>query len=262
MKLNLRQSAFQAPDFNTLFLALAVSLLAIGPLRQAVAQQPASPQVREAVRLVHNVSASTSDYQHAVGPVVWPGDESGKHAACHTDCSGFINALLKHTYQLTDEQLSAMLQAHRPLAKHYYAAITAGHGFQAITSLQQVQPGDIIAVCYLKSEKGENTGHVMLLAGTPRQRPASEPVVAGTLQWEVPVIDESESGHGLHDTRHLAEGGFRDGLGAGILRIYTDASGKIVGHSWSETRKSKFRSQLDRPLVIGRPQLGEPTLAR
>ena len=76
------------------------------------------------------------------------------------------------------------------------------------------------------------------------------------------MIDESESGHGLHDTRHLAEGGFRDGLGAGILRIYTDASGKIVGHSWSVTRKSKFRSQLDRPLVIGRLQLGEPTLAR
>ena len=170
MKLILRQSAFNAPDFKSLFLALAVSLLAIAPSRTAVAEQSASPQVREAVRLVRSVSASTSDYQHAVGPVVWPGDESGKHAACHTDCSGFINALLKHIYQLTDEQLSAITQAHRPLAKHYCPAITAGHGFQAITSLRQVQPGDIIAVCYLKSEKGENTGHVMLLSGTPRQR--------------------------------------------------------------------------------------------
>ncbi len=101
----------------------------------------------------------------------------------------------------------------------------------------------------------------MLMAGAPRQRPASVPVVAGTVQWEVPVIDESESGHGTRDTRHLAEGGFRDGLGAGVLRIYTDRTGKIVGHSWSVTRKSKFRSQEQRPLVIGRPQLQEPTPA-
>ncbi len=261
MKRNLRQPAFNAPVFKALLLALAVSLLAIGPSRRVVAEQPAPPQVREAVRLVRGVSASTSEYQHAIGPVVWPGEESGKRAACRTDCSGFINALLKHTYQFSDEQLSAMLQARRPLAKHYYAAIAAAHGFQAIASLQQAQAGDIIAVRYTNSKKGENTGHVMLMSGTPRQRPASEPVVAGTLQWEVPVIDESESGHGLHDTRHLSEGGFRDGLGAGVLRIYTDAAGKIVGHSWSVTRKSKFRSQSDRPLVIGRLQLGEPTPA-
>ena len=252
---------FNAPVFKALLLALAVSLLAIGPSRQIFAEQPAPPQVREAVPPRAWRFGLHERLRTCVGPVVWPGDESGKRAACRTDCSGFINALLKHTYQLTDEQLSAMLQARRPLAKHYYAAIAAGHGFQAIASLQQAQAGDIIAVRYIKSEKGENTGHVMLMSGTPRQRPASEPVVAGTVQWEVPVIDESESGHGLHDTRHLAEGGFRDGLGAGVLRIYTDAAGKIVGHSWSVTRKSKFRSQKDRPLVIGRLQLGEPTPA-
>jgi hypothetical protein len=255
MKLNLRRAAVRV--------AFVVTAIVAGALaRQAAAEQPVPPQVREAARLVRSVSAATSDYQHAVGPVVWPGDETGSPATCHTDCSGFLNALLKHSYGLTDEQLSADLNAKRPLAKHYFAAIEEHHSFQAIDLLTQAQPGDIIAVRYKDSKPGENTGHVMLMAGTPRQRAASEPVVAGTIQWEVPVIDESESGHGLHDTRHLAEGGFRDGLGAGVLRIYTDRTGKIVGHSWSVTRKSKLRSREQRPLVIGRLEFPEPTPAR
>ena len=255
MKLNPHRAAIRVG-----FL-IQTMIVAAGLARQAAADQPAPPHVREAARLVRSVSAATSNYQHGVGPVVWPGEESGRPAACHTDCSGFLNALLKHSYGLTDEQLSPELNAKRPLAKHYFTAIEQHHGFQAIELLTQARPGDIIAVRYNESKPGENTGHVMLMAGPPRQRAASEPVVAGTIQWEVPVIDESESGHGLHDTRHLAEGGFRDGLGAGVLRIYTDPTGRIAGHSWSVTRKSKFRSQEQRPLVIGRPQLQEPTAA-
>lgn len=249
------QSNPRRTRLSTAFLALTAALLAIGPSSRAVAQAPIPPHLRDAMQLCKAVSSETSNYQHKAGPVAFPGDPGVNGVTCRTDCSGFMNALLKHAYDFSDEQLSAMFHARRPLAKHYFTAIEAQHGFQTIDSLKQARPGDILAVRYLNSGEGENTGHVMLMAGQPRLREPTQPVVSGTLQWEVPVIDESSSGHGVIDSRHLSGGGFSDGLGNGILRVYTDPAGRIVGHSWSVGRKSKFRSQAERPLLIGRLQL-------
>ncbi len=94
----------------------------------------------------------------------------------------------------------------------------------------------------------------MLVADRPRRMAAKEPSIAGTIQWEVTIIDSSESGHGPTDTRHKkgADGKDHDGLGEGVLRIYSDTAGNVTGFAWSTQKVSKFKEPSDEHLVIGR----------
>src|SRR5262249_216765 len=112
------------------------------------------------------------------------------------------------------------------------------------------RPGDFIAIRYPAGS--ENTGHIMVVAETPQRRQASEPVIEGTEQWEVTVIDSSESGHGKMDTRRKEDGTFGSGVGEGIFRLYSDRKGKIVGYSWSTFKNSDYYDLATRHLVIGR----------
>jgi hypothetical protein len=209
------------------------------------------PHLQAALDLLAAIEPSDTNYQHHNGVVHFPGDGPGR-AECRTDCSGFVDAVLKRAYGLSSGQLSDWLDAKRPLAKHYHEAIAAQHGFQRIPVISDARPGDILAVTYPAGAKENNTGHVMIVAGTPKQRSPSVPVAGDTLQWEVPVIDESESGHGKADTRHRPDKTSADGLGRGVLRIYTNHEGRIAGYAWSVLQVSKFQSQSAHNMVIGR----------
>jgi hypothetical protein len=95
----------------------------------------------------------------------------------------------------------------------------------------------------------------MIVNDVPTPRKASNPEVEGTEQWEVSVIDSSESGHGKMDTRRKLDGSFGDGVGQGILRIYSNTNGEIVGYTWSTFAVSDYYDRNTRRLVIGRLQL-------
>jgi hypothetical protein len=121
-----------------------------------------------------------------------------------------------------------------------------------VPHVRSLQPGDILAVKYPAGKA--NTGHVMLAAGAPRQIAAREPIVPGTEQWELDVIDSSKSGHGRSDTRHGKgkDGKDHEGLGMGVLRLYASHDGTVAGFSWSTLRQSRFVGPHDEHLVIGR----------
>jgi hypothetical protein len=233
------------------FAFLAIGFLSIGLHAASVRAANRPPHLQAALDLLAAIEPSDTNYQHHNGVVHFPGDGSGR-PECRTDCSGFVDAVLKKAYGLSSSQLSDWLDAKRPLAKHYHEAIAAQHGFQRIPIIPDARPGDILAVTYPAGAKENNTGHVMIVAGSPKQRTPSVPVVGETLQWEVPVIDESESGHGKTDTRHRPDKTSADGLGRGILRIYTDREGRIAGYAWSVLQVSKFQSQSAHNMVIGR----------
>ncbi len=99
----------------------------------------------------------------------------------------------------------------------------------------------------------------MLVADRPKQIQSQPPLVPGTQQWQVTVIDSSESGHGPTDTRYKkgSDGKDHDGVGQGIFRVYTDNQGGVAGFAWSTVAASKFRAPDDENLVIGRLQLDE-----
>jgi hypothetical protein len=226
------------------FAAIVLAAIA-APSSKAHAATPKHLAVAE--RLVNHLDLENTNYQHGEPQVSFQ-----QPFESHTDCSGFLDSLLSFSYGLDKDDFKNWFDSSRPSARRYHDAIAEEKGFQLIDRVQNVLPGDILAVKYLK--RTDNTGHVMLVAGRPKQMQAKEPLVPGTLQWEAPIIDSSETGHGPADTRHKqgVDGKDHDGLGKGILRIYSDPAGHTIGFAWSTLKASKFKSPDDEHLLIGR----------
>jgi hypothetical protein len=204
--------------------------------------------------LVQNIQPANTTYDHTGVTVTWAGQAGATTYTSHTDCSGFVMALLSQTYNLTPANFQRWLKTARPLAENFYAAINNRHGFEAIGQVAEIQPGDFIAIRYPpgNTDVGDDTGHIMLGAGLPQAYSPGQPNIKNTRQWEVPVIDSSESGHGKTDTRRKPDGTFGQGVGQGIFRLYTDNAGKPVGYAWSIFDDSVYYDQASRPLDIGR----------
>lgn len=183
-------------------------------------------------------------------------DWDAEPAAARTVCSSFTTLLLQHTYGWTNDQIREWLGAANPEAFQYYNAITAKNRFRRIVHVDRIRPGDILAVKYTDhhvSRNGvEDTGHVMLVASAPQRIAAHAPLVKGTTQYVVDVIDSSASGHGVTDTRYRRGGSFTGGIGRGVFRIYADSDGRIGGYSWSDGARSPFYTRPNRILVAGR----------
>jgi hypothetical protein len=213
----------------------------------AAQAQQAPQHLRDAQALLGQLDLANTHYEHGPGQVLWQSP-----VQVHTDCSGLVDHLLMHSYGYTTEDLKRWLGSHRPTARRYYDTIQAGKGFTALDRVTDLQPGDVIAVKYL--HRTDNTGHIMLVAEPPQRIQAKAPLVDGTAQWQVSVIDSAESGHGTTDTRHKrgAGGKDHDGLGQGVIRLYTDHQGQVAGFAWSVLKVSEFRGPDDEPVVLGR----------
>jgi hypothetical protein len=243
-----RRSVFAACALAVLISACTARADSAGPVHLRLARQ-----------LVATLTPENTSYRHERGTVQCAGIQEATISCSHTDCSGFLNGLLRLAYGLNDAALRTRFGTSRPLARHYFDAIAKSKGFTPIQLLPEVRPGDIIAVRYAKDDPentDHNTGHVLLVAKRPEERRASAPLISGTRQWEVGVIDQSHSGHGNTDTRNH-NGSKGQGLGEGILRLYSDAqSGAITGYSWSTLKGSKYHDHDSRAIVIGRLDLG------
>jgi len=217
----------------------------------ASGEEPGSP-LDWAQKLLGTTAASDTGYRHKDEVVEWRGFGGATKSQSQTDCSGLINHVLTRAYGLTAAEFKQWLGASRPLAKDYYSAITAQRGFILTNDVSQMRPGDLIAVRYVNSAPGDDTGHVMLVDSTPVPRAASKPIEPGMTQWDVEVIDSATSGHGPLDSRSEGSDKSRQGLGKGTLRLYVDASGAIAGYSWSDLAASQFYAASQRPIAIGR----------
>jgi len=218
-------------------------------LQQCIAAEvDAGKLVSDAHTLLNAVKPEDTSYIHKKDIISWGG--VGEKAVCHSDCSGLISALLLHSKFFSEEQLNKNLGSNRPLAKHYHDAIIHQRGFKEITKIDEVRPGDIIAIKYPPGSG--NSGHLMLIASLPMKRSPTEPLVKNSIQYEIEIIDSSSSGHGASDSRRLDSGKYRDGLGKGVYRIFADEKGLYVGHTWSVYPTSKYYEMTIRNLVIGR----------
>jgi hypothetical protein len=212
------------------------------------ADTPPSPRhLAGAVDLVRHLEVRHTGYEHGKGHIQWTGTRES-----HTDCSGFLDHLLMHSYGYTQESFKKWLGSRRPTAARYHDGIVAQNGFEEVKRVADIRPGDILTVKY--NSRRDNTGHVMLVAAVPVRIKAHKPFMSGTEQWEVAVIDSSMSGHGPSDTRHAKgkDGKDHPGLGRGVLRIYTDHQGRVAGFTWSTLGVSKIKDPADEHLVIGR----------
>jgi NlpC/P60 family len=206
-----------------------------------------SARVAAAQDLVSRLDLDNTDYAHGPGSVSWTGV-----LASHTDCSGFIDQLLMHVDGYSPDDFKRWFGSRRPTAERYHDAIIEGRGLVELSSVSQLRPGDVIAIKYLT--RHDNTGHIMLVVEPAQRMSPAYPVVDGTSQWAISVIDSSESGHGPTDTRHKRATNGRDheGLGRGVFRLYAGAQGNVVGFSWSTVKVSRFVGPQDEHVALGR----------
>ncbi|MTJ79636.1 MAG: hypothetical protein F8N37_01245 [Telmatospirillum sp.] len=215
--------------------------------------------LRIARSLVADIRPENNRYVHG-RMVVWGDGPISGPVTAFTDCSGFVGSVLKRAgtpaYSLLDRDAAAFSGYVRyPLARDYYHAIVAARGFQPVDAPPPaIRPGDIIAVLFSSRAARDaeaDTGHVMIVDQTPVPRNATPPFVDGTRQWSVVVLDSS-GGHGPADSRNRSGMAASGGVGRGILRLYSDAAGRIAGYAWSLSPGAPFRPASQAPLAVGR----------
>ncbi len=223
--------------------SLLILWVVMGVLSGALANA-ATLHLTDAQTLVSNLQISKKNvYGSNPSYILWNGTASEARTVCAT----FATLLLKRTYSYTDTYFSNWFGSSSPNAADYHDTIKLQKGFQRITNVSQIQPGDFLAIKYY-DPNATSTGHVMLAASVATSRVATSPIVTGTTQYQITVIDSSQSYHGSTDTRYPSG----QGIGQGVFRIYTDAAGTIVGYTWSLFSDSLFYTPDVRDLVVGR----------
>ncbi|HEX3527453.1 MAG TPA: hypothetical protein VH988_10320 [Thermoanaerobaculia bacterium] len=232
---------------SAVLLLLLVLPFSIAPGRAA---DGALDHLAWARRLVAGVTPETNIYASRPTVVTWSGVNGATETRNRTVCSALVAQLFRQAYGYRAADFESWLGGRFPRAAGFHGAIAGGHGFDLVRRVEDIRPGDVLAIKYPPGS--HPTGHVLLAASRPEPRRATEPVVPGTVQYELTVIDSSHTGHGPTDTRHYAKGKFHTGVGEGLFRLYAGPDGKIAGYSWSVTKASEFYAPGERELVIGR----------
>jgi hypothetical protein len=155
----------------------------------------------------------------------------------------------------------------RLVAEDFVFSIEKEAGFKRIRGVRDIKPGDLLAHAMLniddKRQTG-TTGHVFLINSYPKQIKPRNPIVEGTEQFEVSIIDSNEEHVGADDSRLVDPSNKIKGLGKGTIRVYSDSNGELVG--WARTFKNtnKFFSYSPqfpsdtkaRKAAVGRPIAG------
>lgn len=203
----------------------------------------------EAVAL--NVLPARNDYATNPSYIYWKGVNGALDYQNRTECASFVTLNLRQAYGWSTTFMKNWMGSTSPFAATYHDTIVAQNGFLLVPNVQSIASGDIIAIKYPAGLTA--TGHTMIADGPAVLRAAATgPLVAGTLQYEIAVIDSSQSGHGPLDTRYYPNGTWEAGAGRGVLRLYADRNGLITGYTWSTYTNSVYYDQASRHLVVGR----------
>jgi hypothetical protein len=237
---------FYRPFLQTLALVGASLWLTLS----AVPASASPAHVLWAEEIALNVTPENNEYGSNPTFLTWPGVQNVTIYTNRTKCASFVTHVLKQAYGWNNTDVHTRFDSSTPDAATYHDAIQAGKYFLEIQHVKDIQVGDIIAIKYPPNP--DATGHVMIASNTPVQRRVTKPVVAGTTQYAIEVIDSSQSGHGPTDTRLMRNDTWDEGAGIGILRLYADNTGAIVGYTWSTYNNSDYYDQTTRHLTVGR----------
>ena len=167
------------------------------------------------------------------------------------DCNGFVAHVLKSVappnlaaIPINTEQPGP--KETRPRAFEYYdffASLTARStgGWSRINLLSDAGRGDVMAWRVPTIEKGKNTGHVVILAETPKLDASGAFYVAR-------VYDSTEEAH-FEDTRPSPKG--KTGVGSGFVHFKVDGDGRPIAYLFAPPLNNQFDY---RGIAIGRPR--------
>ncbi|MEK7465814.1 MAG: hypothetical protein AAB074_00240 [Planctomycetota bacterium] len=193
-------------------------------------------------------------------------------------CNQVVTIALKKGWGTTDAAWKAKTGYDYPSSEHFYSSIRDGKGFVRITALDDVLPGDVIALWYVddpSSSYPSTTGHTMVVRTLAPVIVYKFPKKSTTVRFrDLEVYDSSNSGHSM-DTRSFLAGELGGGsaatewkgAGRGWMRIYVDGAGKYLGYTWSMTGtktqppgtppsytyySKNFKSEALRHFIVGR----------
>ncbi len=217
--------------------------------------------------LVENTKPGDNEYKLGSEVIRFPGDPGATGYLVRADCSGFLLALFRRARYSTEKQMAFLptsAKRRRFASEDFLYSIENEKGYRRIDGIANLRPGDLLAHAMLQASDQKDTGttgHVFLIDSVAKPIEPLDPVVPGTRQFAVVVIDSNEEHLGDDDTRlsHL----FRTvkGLGRGTIRLYADSSGQIVG--WARTFRNTRRfisydprfpsGTRERKAAVGRP---------
>ena len=170
--------------------------------------------------------------------------------------AGFVIAVLSKAMGWQPSDVEAHWGVFCPASPTLYTAIGNGTYFTQITNVADVLEDDLFVI----NSTEVYGGHTMMVYTPPVEvlHPVN-PIVAGTTQWTMKVLDSTTTAHGCTDTRwngycYPFYGETIPGAGEGRVRIYSDtATGALLGYTWSFTPSStSYYSPETRPFRIGR----------
>ncbi len=217
--------------------------------------------------LVDNLKPEDNRYVLGGQTIRFPGDPLSSGYAMRADCSGFLLALFERAQYRTQSQMEFLVagpKRKRPASEDFVFSIEREKGFKRIRNVEDMKPGDLLAHAMLDKEDQKQTGttgHVFLINSTPKLISPKRPIVGGTRQFEVSIIDSNEEHVGADDSRLANPSNKVIGLGKGTIRLYADASGELVGWARTFPNTNRFFSYSPafpsdtklRKAAIGRP---------
>ena len=232
-----------------LLAALLSPALLLFPL-SALAQPVEPYHLWWAEDLVTHVDPENNSYGTSPSYVRWAGVAGATQYENRSLCTTFVTLLLKQAYGWTDSQIRVWLGSASPNATLYHDNIEQEDGFVRIMKAADIEAGDLLAIEYPAGLSV--TGHVATARGEAILREATAPIIANSVQYDVEVVDSSSTGHGPTDTRLKSDGSWQEGAGFGVMRVYADAAGDIIGYTWSTVTASTYYGLATRHLVVGR----------
>ncbi len=197
--------------------------------------------------LAENVKPEDNQYQLGRQFISLPGDAASNKYAMRADCSGFLLAIFERAKLPVRSRMVFLYdgpQRKRPASEDFVFSIEQEKGFRLIRKVEDLKPGDLLAHAMIDKEVQKQTGttgHVFLINTEPKAISSRRPIVAGTRQFEVSVIDSNEEHVGADDSR-LAGAKKIHGLGKGTIRLYADDNGELVGWARTFANSNRFFS--------------------
>jgi hypothetical protein len=159
------------------------------------------------------------------------------------DCSGMVDYALGRVLP-RDAEVLPTGTSKRPLAgdieRFLHSALGQPvPGWQALTRVDHLGPGDLVAWQATEDSTTGDTGHVMVVLAAPTPNPGR------TGEWTVQVADSTVSPHAL-DSRHRGQ----TGLGTGTIGLAVDANDAPIAFYW-QGGVSKHATSTE--IALGRP---------
>ena len=254
-----------------LFGAVNALVLCHWLLSAAIARADIPPHLTVARELVAHIAPENNHYVLGGQFISFPGDPGSSTYAMKADCSGFLLALFDRAGYSTRSRmmyLKASQRRTRHSAEDFVLSIENEAGFKRIGLIDEIRPGDLLAHSMLNAADQRNTGrtgHVLLINSQPKLIAPRKPVLVGTRQFEVSIIDSSDEYSGDDDSRLADPEHKLTGLGQATIRLYVDEKGQLVGWARTFAKSHRFFSYSPRypsdsklrKAAVGRPLAGK-----